>query len=783
MTPEEFAELFPKYYLKKMPDVKGFYDALSKKKESKLGGEDTSKSSGAADVTSREKVTNTVKAKEIYDYIRSKGVDHNHAVGIINNMKYESNFNSGAEHVDNNGLMSGGLFQHNGTRYRAMVNYVGPDWKTNWKKQIDFAMTEGDMKSYLAINYPNARESSIGFTEVFERPYQTKTTAMYRSHTAGGYEAAVMGKAGEPGGGSTTGGNFETTPTGYVVPKNKGLYDAKNEEQCATLAKGINPDLGRTSGWTVVEGPIRPGVVVATTRYNLPGGDRMGAGYHAGVAMTAPDEAGNFLLLEQFKGQRPRLRSVNRDEYDGGAMGGKVKFGLVQSNGRLHDEQSREALQMGANLADEEQKKRILSNLNAIENGGYQSSTGTGTGSVDVKRDETSQAGPQNTFEQQQAYNAASTAQISDVVKIHSGQIGTIMNMINMITSVGEGIGDGKKSRRRNPANAPADPSLDHTKRAAIEREAKNLGVDPFHLAAAMFYESIGSLNPNRMGVVDKRKGSASAQKAGAQKRYMGLIQMGSAEQQKYGVKKGQTFDEHMSSVGKFLKDRNLGKWMQDHPHATEEEKRTALYSTINAGHPDEKHWNKTDKKAGGSATTVRQKSEQMVQRYGERAKMLLASEAPDQAQVENRPEVKPQEQSMTARIAKSAKDFLGYDPYKPTAAADTKPATDPSSTTEVFNRMRQMKSPTAPVPEVQGSVDYAPSVLNPDYVNQAPIQPATPDRRSMLPEPQQNQVSINPLEMRNSHMQPTASLARAMDNARGVVSSNYTSLTNTQLG
>ena len=217
LTPTEFAELFPKYYLRSMPDVKGFYDALSKKGGG--GGGDTTTSTGAADVTSREKVTNIVKAKEIYDYLKSKGIDHVHAVGIVNNMKYESGFNSGAI---GDGGTSGGLFQHHASRFSAMKNYVGEDWKTNWKKQIDFAMTEGDMKTYLSRNFANTRDASMGFTRDFERPANTETTAMYRAHTAGGYEDAMLGKGGEPSGGQTPGGNYNLTPSGYVVPKKIG---------------------------------------------------------------------------------------------------------------------------------------------------------------------------------------------------------------------------------------------------------------------------------------------------------------------------------------------------------------------------------------------------------------------------------------------------------------------------------------------------------------------------------------------------------------------------------
>ena len=382
LTPQQFAELFPKYYMEKLPDVGGFYKALSSKKE--LGGEGKTYgphgNTGTAIPSSGERVTNTVRAKEIYDYIRSKGVDHIHAVGIINNMKYESHFDSGIM-GDNN--TSGGLFQHHASRFTSMVNYVGPDWKTNWKKQIDFAMTEGDMKRYLSRDYANARDASMGFTSTFERPANTEATAAYRAGTADGYGTAMSGAGGLT---TTSGGSYETTSSGYVVPKDKNMYSPGNEEQCATLAKAFNPEIGRSHSWSVVPGEIKPGVAVATMRYNLPGGDRTGSGYHSGIAMSAPDKDGNFLLLEQFSGQPARVRKVNVN-YSGGAIPGTTQFGLISSNGKLHTEQSLEALNYGANRAgDEETRKAIMSNHSAVANGDTMGAE-RGTGAVSVNQE------------------------------------------------------------------------------------------------------------------------------------------------------------------------------------------------------------------------------------------------------------------------------------------------------------------------------------------------------------------------------------------------------------
>jgi Phage tail lysozyme len=463
LTPTQFAELFPKYYMEKLPDVGGFFKALNSKKE--LGGEGKTygphgNTEGTATPTSNERVTNLVRAKEIYEYLRSKGVDHIHATGIINNMKYESSFNSGAM---GDGDTSGGLFQHHASRFSAMKNYVGESWQTNWKKQIDFALTEGDMKSYLSGNYANAADASREFTLRFERPANKEQEAARRASTAEGYATAMSGSGVTP---TTTGGNFETTSSGYIVPKDKTIYSPGNEQQCATLAKGFNPEIGRSSSWTVVPGEIKPGVTVATMRYNLPGGDRTGSGYHSGVAMSSPDKDGNFLLLEQFNGQPARVRKVNV-QYGGGAMGGSTQFGLISSNGKLHTEQSLEALNYGAKLApDEDARKIITGNQEAVTKGNTGGGGQQGTGSVSVNNADTPAGapGPQTNLQQQEVVKNIQTATIGDMFKMVGDLAGFFMR--------GEGIGDGrgrKRGHRGHAKGAPKLPSEHETHIAPVE--------------------------------------------------------------------------------------------------------------------------------------------------------------------------------------------------------------------------------------------------------------------------------------------------------------------------
>jgi hypothetical protein len=121
------------------------------------GGGDSGTPSGG-DVTGLQG-----NAKEYYDYLISKGVQPNHAMGLILNLARESRFRPGvmADYngtgLDSNGLPSGGLFQWNGGRFTNMTKFVGSDWKTNWKKQLDYAMQENDPTSggYAAYSQQN----------------------------------------------------------------------------------------------------------------------------------------------------------------------------------------------------------------------------------------------------------------------------------------------------------------------------------------------------------------------------------------------------------------------------------------------------------------------------------------------------------------------------------------------------------------------------------------------------------------------------------------------------
>jgi murein DD-endopeptidase MepM/ murein hydrolase activator NlpD len=110
---------------------------------------------------------NFVSSKQIYDYLKSKGLSHNHIMGILANIQAESSFNAGA--IGDNGT-SGGLFQHHATRFEGMRNFAGKNWAKNWRGQIDYALREESGKQYANKTFRTPEEASAWFTLNFERP-------------------------------------------------------------------------------------------------------------------------------------------------------------------------------------------------------------------------------------------------------------------------------------------------------------------------------------------------------------------------------------------------------------------------------------------------------------------------------------------------------------------------------------------------------------------------------------------------------------------------------------
>jgi hypothetical protein len=110
--------------------------------------------------------------QQVYDYMRSKGVSDIHAKGIVANNAGEAFMTEDGRlvtaSVGDNG-MSGGIFQMYDDRYRKMEQAV-PDWRTNWRGQIDHALQDDAAPQYLQMKFANEVEAANWFMENFERP-------------------------------------------------------------------------------------------------------------------------------------------------------------------------------------------------------------------------------------------------------------------------------------------------------------------------------------------------------------------------------------------------------------------------------------------------------------------------------------------------------------------------------------------------------------------------------------------------------------------------------------
>ena len=108
--------------------------------------------------------------KEIYEYlINEKKMSDVQALGLMANISRESGFRPGILSGDDGG--AGGLFQWKIPRSTAMVKAV-PDWKTNWKGQIDYALREPGEKGpqYLSTTFSSAQEAADWWMREWERP-------------------------------------------------------------------------------------------------------------------------------------------------------------------------------------------------------------------------------------------------------------------------------------------------------------------------------------------------------------------------------------------------------------------------------------------------------------------------------------------------------------------------------------------------------------------------------------------------------------------------------------
>jgi len=104
---------------------------------------------------------------EIYQYLLSKGLDDNKALGIMANISRESGFRPGASQSGGPGV---GLFQYSSAGRKDAFLKAVPDYATNWKGQIDYALREDYAPQYLQQNFSSPQEAADVWMRKWERP-------------------------------------------------------------------------------------------------------------------------------------------------------------------------------------------------------------------------------------------------------------------------------------------------------------------------------------------------------------------------------------------------------------------------------------------------------------------------------------------------------------------------------------------------------------------------------------------------------------------------------------
>ncbi len=115
--------------------------------------------------------TQQISPKQVYDYLMTKPkMTHNKAMGILANIKAESDFYIDAVEIGDMKNKGIGLFQHTFKTRKSGLQQQVPDWKSNWKAQIDFALEESEAQRYLNSEFDNVDDAVVQFMLEFEMP-------------------------------------------------------------------------------------------------------------------------------------------------------------------------------------------------------------------------------------------------------------------------------------------------------------------------------------------------------------------------------------------------------------------------------------------------------------------------------------------------------------------------------------------------------------------------------------------------------------------------------------
>jgi len=109
---------------------------------------------------------NSINWKDVSRYLSGK-MDDNHRIGMLANIQGESGFVPGAI---GDKKTSGGLFQHHADRFAGLRGKLGNNWASDWKGQIDYALSEPAGREYLSMRFKSPDEATAWWVRHFEIP-------------------------------------------------------------------------------------------------------------------------------------------------------------------------------------------------------------------------------------------------------------------------------------------------------------------------------------------------------------------------------------------------------------------------------------------------------------------------------------------------------------------------------------------------------------------------------------------------------------------------------------
>lgn len=186
---------------------------------------------------------------------------------------------------------------------------------------------------------------------------------------------------------------------------------------------------------------------------------------------------------------------------------------------------------------------------------------------------------------------------------------------------------------------------------------ANRLGMSPEDLATIISYETAGTFDPMKRGPTTKWG------------QHRGLIQFGEPQAREFGVNWEDPITSQLGEGGAVERYFRAHGWQPGMSMLD-------AYSIVNAGGPG--RYNASDTAAGGAPGTVRDKVEGQMAEHREKARALLAGNAPPQsasappaqaaARAATPPPEPPKSQPAGSPVARSVASLLGAEPSRVTA-------------------------------------------------------------------------------------------------------------------